>query len=187
MHRWIWVLFSKWCNCCLGSVALVEESMLMLLWAVVVWSVLFSHHWRVCRVIVARCGIVVGIRNVIWTPIVMRVLALVMSLLINLHFFIVLCSHDWTAEAITFLAENLISLSSWKLLLWGAIEWVVLMFRRMHSMFVLFWFSKVFLFNWLALRYDRRLHYIELLFQSLLSWRAADEQNLLSSLIRNLE
>ena len=160
----------------------------MLLWAVVVRVVVFRHHWRVYWIIVARCWVVVGIRCVIWSPSVMRVLlSLVILQLIHLHFFIVICSHDWATVTITFSAEDLVWWSSWKLFSLGTIEWVVLMLRRMHTVLVLFWFSNVFLFNWFALRYDRRLHCLELLFQSLLSWRATDEQNLLSSLIRDIE
>ena len=182
------MLFSKGCYCCLRSVAFVEESMPMLLWAVIIRVVVFRHHWRVYRIIVARCWVVVGIRYVFWSPGVMRVLlALVILLLIHLHFFIVFCSHDWAAWTITFSTENLVWWSSWKLFSWGKIECVVLMFRRMHTVLIFFWFSNVFLFNWFALRYGRRLQCLELLFQSLLSWRATDEQNLLSSLIRDIE
>ena len=83
--------------------------MLMLLWAVVVRVVVFRLHWSVYWIIVAWCWVVVGIRGVIRSPGVMRVLlALVILLLIHLHFFIVICSHDWAAETIAFSAEDLV-------------------------------------------------------------------------------
>ena len=92
------MVFSKRGYCCLRSVAFVEESMLMLLWAVIIRVVVFRNHWRVYRIIVARRWVVVGIRYVFWRPGVMRVLlALVILLLIHLHFFIVFCSDDWAA------------------------------------------------------------------------------------------